>query len=261
MNKPVLPIKERVIRTHMPCDLDPPLGDRARIGLAVLGSDSTIEYEWRRILNVPGVAFYEARLYNDPNINPETLAAMANEIGKCVDLILPGVPLDVVAYGCTSGAMTIGEEKVFDLIHAVRPGVKCTTPITAAFAAFDTLGVKNIALLTPYAESVNEMLRTYIEARGYGVPVSGSFNQENDNDAARISPQSIRAAALELGRDDGVDAVFVSCTSLKVAEVAASIEADLGKPATSSNLAMAWHALRLGGVDDVLPGYGKLFTV
>ncbi len=262
MNETIKPlIEDRTIRTHMAHEIAPPIGYRAMIGLLVLASDHTVEHEWRQIINLDGVAFYGARLYNSPTITPESLAAMADEIGKATSLILPGAELDVVAYGCTSGAMTIGEERVFELIRSERPNVACTTPITSAFAGFEALGARQIALLTPYAESVNEGMRTYIEARGFGVPVSGSFNEENDNIAARISQQSIYDAALELGRDDRVDAVFVSCTSLQVNGVAGPLEEVLGKPVLSSNLAMAWHALRLGGIDDVVPGYGRLFTL
>jgi maleate isomerase len=252
---------DRVILTHMAHELDPPLGHRARIGLLVLASDSTIEHEWRQIIDLDGVAFYESRLFNSPTITPESLAAMADELGTATDLLLPGVDFDVVAYGCTSGAMTIGEDRVFELIREKRPGVACTTPITGALAGLKALGAERIALLTPYAESVNEMMRAYIEARGIGVPVSGSFSEENDNVASRIAPRSIHDAALELGRHDNVDAVFVSCTSLRLNDVVEPTEAALGKPVLSSNLAIAWHALRLAGIKDTVPGCGRLFTL
>jgi maleate isomerase len=58
-----------------------------------------------------------------------------------------------------------------------------------------------------------------------------------------------------------VDAVFVSCTSLRVAEVAREIEDALGKPVTSSNHAMAWHSLRLARIEDRLPQWGRLFEL
>ena len=61
-------------------------------------------------------------------------------------MILPGVPLDVVAYGCTSGAMVIGEDRVAERIRAARPDVAVTTPITGALAALQALGAKRIAL-------------------------------------------------------------------------------------------------------------------
>ncbi len=44
-------------------------------------------------------------------------------------------------------------------------------------------------------------------------------------------------------------------------EFAAELEAELGKPVTSSNHAMAWHCLRLAGIDDPQPGLGSPFTL
>jgi maleate isomerase len=87
----------------------------------------------------------------------------------------------------------------------------------------------------------------------------GSFNEADDRKAARIDVASIRSAVLELGRAPGVDAVFVSCTSLRLVEAVGGLEAELGKPVTSSNHALAWHCLRLAGIADRRGGFGTLF--
>jgi maleate isomerase len=100
----------------------------------------------------------------------------------------------------------------------------------------------------------------YIEARGVRVPVFGSFNHEDDNEVARIDGASLSAAVEQLGAQD-VDAVFVSCTSVRIAHLIAGLEAKLGKPVISSNQAMAWHALRLAGIGDALPGWGRLLSL
>ena len=250
-----------VNRTHIPFTTDGGIAKRAAIGVIVLASDHTIEHEFRQLLALPGVAFYEARIRNDPKITPETLADMESRIGPTADLILPGAKLDVVAYGCTSASMVLGEQTVFDRIHEARPGVACTTPITAAFAAFDAFAARNIAVLTPYRDDVNQRVRSYIEGAGYNVPVFGSFNEEDDNVAARIDQESIRRAAVELGAMDGVDAVFVSCTSIRLGGVAREVEEEIGKPVTSSNHAMAWHCLRLAGIEDPQPQFGRLYTL
>ncbi|MDI1251599.1 aspartate/glutamate racemase family protein [Thermomonas sp.] len=244
-----------------PFTLDQGVSHRAAIGLVVLATDHTIEHEWRNLLRLDGVGFYECRLANSPDISPETLAAMEKDIAASVALIRPGERIDVVAFGCTSGAMVIGEEKVFERIREARPGVACTTPITAALAGLRALGAKRIALLTPYVRSVSEWMASYIEARDIQVVKAGSFNHANDNEVARIDAQSIRNAVLDLGSDDAVDAVFVSCTSLRVASQVTELEQLLGKPVLSSNHAMAWHALRLGGVQDKVPHLGRLFDL
>ena len=216
-----------VYRAGLPFRTDGGVAERARIGVIVLASDHTIEHEFRQIVDLPGVAFYAARIRNDSSITPDTLADMESRIAPTADLILPGMDLDVVAYGCTSASMVLGEQAVFDRIHEARPGVACTTPITAAFAAFDAFGARSIAVLTPYRDDVNQQVRRYIEARGFRVPVFGSFNEESDNVAARIDLDSIRSAAIDLGRIGGVDAVFVSCTSIRLATVAREVEEEL----------------------------------
>jgi maleate isomerase len=250
-----------VNRQHLPFRTDGGIAERAAIGLIVLATDQTIEHEFRALLDLPGVAFYESRIHNDAAITQETLKRMEARLAEATSLILPGLALDVVAFGCTSASMVIGEQRVFEQIRTVRPGVACTTPITAAFAALRALDARRIALLTPYRDDINRFIRDYIEARGVSVPVTGSFNEEDDLVAARIDAASIRDAAIELGRSDQVDAVFVSCTSLRLVDAVAEIEEALGKPVTSSNHAMAWHCLRLAGTDDARHGRGRLFEL
>jgi maleate isomerase len=143
-------------------------------------------------------------------------------------------------------------------MRRAHPEAACTTPITAALAGLKALQVKRVALLTPYVEQVNEMMRGYLEADGIAVPAVGSFYRDNDADVARISPGSIKSAVMELGSHASVDAVFVSCTTLRVAEITQSAENLLGKPVISSNLALAWHSLRLAGYSEPVPSWGAL---
>ena len=244
----------------LPHTLDGGLGARARIGLIVLATDQTIEHEWRLIFRgLEGVALSQSRIWNDVRITPETLRAMEGKLADSAAVIMPGLPLASLAFGCTSATMVIGEEGVFAKLRAARPEARPTTPVTAAFAAFRAFGARRLAVLTPYRADVNATVRAYLEARGYEVPVFGTFDEEDDRRAACIDVASIRDAAIALGRDPRVEAVFVSCTSLRVAEAVAEIEAATGKPVTSSNHAMAWHALRLAGIGDRLP-WGRLFA-
>jgi maleate isomerase len=247
-------------RQHMPYQLDEGIGYRARIGLIVLATDQTIEYEFRRILALPGVTLYESRLANAPAITPETLQAMERDIPQATALLLPNLALDVVAYACTSGAMVIGDDNVRAGIWQVRPGIAWTTPMAAAFAAFKTLAARRICLIAPYVDAINRAMRRAIQEAGFEVPVMGSWDLADDTKVARIAPSTIHQAVLELGRSDTVDTVFVACTSLRVADAVEALEQELGKPITSSNHALAWHCLRLAGYDDPVPGFGRLFT-
>src|SRR5919108_1929799 len=247
-------------RQQMPYQLDEGIGYRARIGLIVLATDQTIEYEFRRMLALPGVALYESRLANVATITPETLRAMEDDIPKATALLLPNMPLDVVAYACTSGAMVIGDDNVRARIWQARPGIAWTTPMAAAFAAFKALAARRLCFIAPYVDAINRAMRRAIQDAGFEVPVMGSWNLADDTVVARIAPSTIRQAVLELGCSEAVDAVFVACTSLRIADDVEALERELGKPVTSSNHALAWHCLRLAGYDDLVPGFGRLFT-
>lgn len=243
-----------------PSQLDGGLAARAAIGLVVLATDQTMEHEFRALIRQPGVAFYESRVFSDNDITPDTLRAIGPRLGPSVDLILPSIPLDVVAFGCTSATMTLGEEAIFAEIHKARPGVACTTPVTSALAAFKALGVKSIGLLTPYAPKINEGFVSYFSGRGLDIAAVATFDRRDDREAARISVASIEAAAETMAKTPGVEAIFVSCTSLRIAEAVEGLEQRIGIPVTSSNHSMAWHCLRLAGIDDRVPA-GRLFSL
>ena len=251
---------DMILIEHLPFDLDDGIALRAKIGLVVLATDYTIEHEWRYIFSqVDGAAVYHSRIHNEDVITPESLRAMEPRITDSTKLITPDTPLDVVAYGCTSASMAIGEEKVFENIRAAEPDAKCTTPITGAFAAFEAFNAKRIGVLTPYPESVNRIVAQYMIDRGVKVPVFGSFNENRDTNVSRISPESIENGVREIIKHADVDAVFVSCTSVRLAEACQQLEASLGIPLTSSNHAMAWHTMRLAGINDEMPQFGSLF--
>jgi len=250
-----------VNRSFMPFELDQGLGCAVRIGLAALAGNQTTEYEFHRMLDLDGVAFYTARVPDSVTITPDTLRETERHLAQAVSQILPGIPLDVVAFTCTSATIVNGEEAIFARIREVRSGVACTTPITAALAAMQALKLKRIALLTPYIQEINDQMREFIQDRGVDVPVMGSFNNSNDHEVARITPKSIRNAVLELAQRDEVEGVFVSCGSLRLVDMVEDLESSIGKPVFSSNHAMAWHCLRLGGYDAPIAGLGRLFRI
>ena len=247
---------------HLPFELDEGLAPDGRVGLIMLASDHTIEAEFHWLFDhVPELGLFGTRILNDDQVTPETLRAMAPRITASTAEILPACDLDVVAFACTSASMAIGEKNVFARIRDARPGVHCTTPITAAFAALRAFRAQRIALLTPYRADVNAIVAEYITVRGVQVPVFGSFNEESDAAVGRISPSSVRAGIARIIEDHHVDAVFVSCTSVRLAAAVAAVEAEIGLPVTSSNHAMAWHAMRLAGVSRPIPELGRLYTL
>jgi len=105
----------------LPSNLDAGVASRAGIGLIVLATDQTMEHEFRALTRQPGVALYGTRLFNDYDITPGSLRAIGPRIAPSVDLLLPGLGVDVIAFGCTSATIMLGEEAIFAEIHKSRP--------------------------------------------------------------------------------------------------------------------------------------------
>ena len=244
---------------RLPFNTDAGAGERARIGLLVLESDQTMEWEFRDLTHLPGVSVYHARLENAVTVTPDTLAAMAQQLPVAARLLPDYLGLKAIGYGCTSGATIIGEDRVAEIISAVHPGVPSTNPLTAAKAAFAALGVSRLGLLTPYTPDVTAAMQARFDDAGISVRVVGSFYEESDEVVGRVDPASILQGAISVGSAPDVDGVFISCTSLRAAAVIPEAEAALNKPVTASNHALAWHLLRLAGITDTNPQAGRLF--
>ena len=126
-------------------------------------------------------------------------------------------------------------------------------------AAFATLGVKKISILTPYIRSVNTEMAAYFEGRGLDVLNIAGFELASDADMTAVSTESIYRAAIEICHPQS-ELLFISCTALRAAQVVERIEATLDKPVVTSNQALVWHALELIGKPYSVTGFGSLFS-
>ncbi len=241
-------------------DIDYQLDDapaRHTIGLVVLDTDHATERGFRSMSQDDDVQFFVSRVKNVSPVTIENLRLMSPQLSQSTSLILPRTRLDSIAYSCTSGTVAIGFDEVRAALQSSHAGVPCTTPITAAMAGFEHLGIKRIAFLTPYIDAVNQPMRRYIEDRGVEVLSIHSFNLEDDVEMGRVPPSAIREAAVMVDRPD-VDAIFVSCTALRATEVIDTVERELNKPVLTSIQALFWEAVRLAKYDRPIEGYGRL---
>lgn len=244
----------------LPFETDEGFGARARIGLIVLESDQTIEAE-ARMIDLDGVDIYHSRIPNSVEVTPETLADMETRLPAAAALLPTEFEFDAIGYGCTSAATLIGAEGVAAGIHAAHPGIACTNPISAAVEAFRALGAKRIAVVTPYTADVTAPIADHFAGAGLQITALGSFLESSDLVVARISERSIADGVRTIAGSANCDAVFVSCTSVRMMAAVDAIESEVGIPVVSSNMALMWHLLRLSGVADEVQGRGRLFTL
>ncbi|NQU58479.1 MAG: arylmalonate decarboxylase [Rhodospirillales bacterium] len=229
---------------------------RAKIGFVLLATEQTIEDDVMA-LRPEGVGIHFARAPIPDSITNATLAAQVHELAGAAATLLPDGSLDVVCYGCTSGSLVIGEDRVFAELNKGAPKAKATSLITGVVRGLKALKAKRIVIATPYLDEINRREADYLEAAGFEVLDICGLNLEKDSDMVKVAPSYIAEFAASLDRPDA-DAVFVSCGALRTLDIIEQLEQSIGKPAICSNQAMIWDTLRLAGIDDPIYGYGRL---
>ncbi len=223
----------------------PTAPERARIGLLGLATDLNSEADLRRMLPAD-VGLYSNRVRHMNPMSLEALRRVAEDLPRAGRDLLPGLELDVVVYGCTSGTIAMGEAETLALIARARPSRHQTTPVTASIAALAHLGARRVSMLTPYRSEVNRALGEYYASRGLEVLNVSGLDMDDDYAMTALSPELIFSAGVQAMAPEA-DALFISCTALRSSLAVERLEAALQRPVVTSNQAIVWHALQLTG--------------
>ena len=210
------------------------------IGLIVLQTDETLEYELRHWLPA-NYRLFHTRIPNDQHVDESTLKQMRKHLPEATGLLPEHTRFGVIVYGCTSASTVIGEHVVADSIKRVFPESAVTNPITAIKAQLHDIKAQRIALLTPYEPTVSAALIVNLENGDFNIVSAGTFNESQDHRVARISRQSLLDAVYSLAKDVEIDALVASCTNLRMFDMIKEASENIGCPVISSNSALAWH--------------------
>ena len=230
-----------------------------RVGLLILATDHTLELEFSRLVAQDDLGIYTNRVKFANPTTPENLRAMLPHISTSAQMLLPETDFDVIFYGCTSASVVIGDDVIIDAVHSAKPSAKVITPTISALKAFESLGVKKIALLTPYLAQTSAPLQPYFENHGLEIVNHCCLGMEDDRDMARLDGQCVINAAIKADHKDA-QCLFISCTALRSLEVAGEIEMQIGKPVVTSNQAAVWQTLGLLGLKGPNKFACKLFS-
>lgn len=229
-----------------------------RVGILVPSSNTTVEPDFWR-LAPKGLTIHSARMAVQAG-SFAALKAMEKdaEIGA---LMLRDADVDLICYACTSGSFYGGLEHEREIRAKLEniSGVRVFTASEAAMKALKAFGTQKVAVGTPYPDDINETLVRFMEQSGMQVVKMVGLRIEQNLDVGRQNP----SVAYKLGKNvdtEEADAIFLSCTNLRAAEVVQRLENELRKPVTCSSVATFWYAIRLLGYQRPIPGAGRLLS-
>jgi maleate isomerase len=166
---------------------------------------------------------------------------------------------DVVVYACASGSFVggvLGERLlVRTMVDAGAPAA-CTTS-GALVEALGVLGVRKLAIATPYVDAVTTRLVSYLAENGVRTVASNGLGLLGH--IWRVPYQTVVDIVRSVDSPDA-DAMFISCTNLPTYDVIEPLEQALGKPVLTANQVTMWSALRAMGLHGIGSGQQLLIA-
>jgi maleate cis-trans isomerase len=239
------------------------IGWRARLGFLVPPGNPTVETEMIA-LAPQGVSLHFHRMTalgtgGSLDGQTERNRMMVDNIDGSVELLAMVEP-DVIVVAHTATSYQLGRRGEAELLARLErsTGRRVVTAFGSVVRALESLGIRKLALGTPYSAEVTLQGKSHLEA--YGFEVVKFDNLKGVENIYDTTAEQAYALAREIDTDDA-EAVFLSGTGMPTVAVLDVLEQDLGKPVVSSASAMMWHALRLAGVGQPIMGYGRLLTL
>lgn len=237
-------------------------GYRARIGFIAPSSTlDTPAYEFYRMAP-PGVVMVGTimgiRVLTDEDIGRalESLDRVAEEYSR--------EPVDIVVLGGSPPAIHGGvgsEQKLAERIERAS-GIQATTSQFAAIAALRALGVKRLAIASPFDDHQNGKLKEYMEGNGFAVTALAGLGAPLSEYAFLANETSYRLGRKAVREAGGaVDGLYLPCAKWPTVENIGALERDTHVPVVTSIQAMMWYCLRRVGLRDRIEGFGKLFEI
>jgi len=221
----------------------------AQTGIGVIAPfDFALDRElWRW---VPDQAcLHTTRLpYLPEPVTVQLAEALANPHGvrrATTDLLVPEP--EVVAFACTSGSFVEGAAGEAALVAAMLDAgaPRAITTSGALVSACEALGVRRIAVVTPYVAAVTARLLAFLAE--YGITTTASVGLNMLDGIWKMNYSHVLGAIAALDTT-GADALFVSCTNVPTFDVIEPLQQRLGIPVLTANQVTMWSALRAAGV-------------
>lgn len=192
---------------------------------------------WFGSLAVARVPSPPRGIANDlPGYRANTLTAVGPFVAEQPDLVI---------FGCTSAGFYGGPEGNAETVEALRR-LTGAIVVSTADAMVDVLrheDTTRVAVVTPYAQDVNDRLTTYVENAGPRVTTLNSFLCVTSAELLAITQDQVLDKALATDTRDA-QVLFIACSQMPTLAITQTLRERMGLPVWSSISATAWAAAR-----------------
>lgn len=239
------------------------VGPRAVFGVIVPSTNTVVEHDYWRA-GVPGIAYRAGSMYipNPVMGNDNDFQALLGQIRASIDVavrdVLTAEP-DRMVMGMSAETFWggVAGNEAFEQRLRDRTGLPVTTGASSCRAALRALGCVRIAVFSPYQPIADIEVGRFFTEAGFDVAAVTGLRCPTAMDIARVGTERLREIIAEIDAPD-VQAIVQVGTNLSFVALADELERELGKPVIAINAATLWHALREHGLDDRVPGAGRL---
>ena len=232
---------------------------RGTVGLIMPASQMVTEPLYYAIAP-EGVSFYTSRLILRGS-GIEAVEEMDKGLDRAIEE-LAQAEVDCIAYCCTVGGIVKGldYEKSFWSDVEKRTGIKTTTALLAVMESLDLLNMHKLVITSPYSEEVDEAEKRFFEDNGYEILNIQGLAIPDPRQFAEVMPDEIYKFSKDAWQP-GADGLFISCVNFNGMPVIEALEKELHVPVLTSHSAILWKCLKLLGIDEPIPGFGKLLSM
>jgi arylmalonate decarboxylase len=169
-----------------------------------------------------------------------------------------------ILIGCTTASMTCASDEWNARLEQLA-NAPVITAADASRQAIAAMGLKSVAVATPYGESSNIIVSTYLRANVVEVTTIKGLGLDSSLEtwcakAPLLSTQEILDFSLSID-SYSAQAIYLPCTGIGSLEALDQIEKKTGKPALSSVQAGYWAILRRLGISGRTKGFGRLIEI
>ncbi len=233
---------------------------RARLGVVVPSVNTVVE-PWFSAASPPGVSVHASRMLVANALTPEAIMRMDRDEGMHAVRQLASCRPHAIAYCCTASSILQGLEYDRHLQHELKrvAGVPATTATQSILEALRVLGVKRVAAASPYTEEIDRAEHVFFDAAGIEVLSSACLGIKDGFELAAPTLRDIHELALRAWKPEA-EALLITCLNLWSQGAIERLEFEIGVPVIPSTQATFWRLLRIAGIDDRIPHYGRLLA-